>query len=299
VSMAGSDRKFALVVATALTALASLALIISNLAYLDLGGSYGSLGPAIDSVTMSVIYILLAIIICVIVYLLYFYAKSGRMRGKATGKSNSPGAMLIAIFIVIALIGIFSLSGGHLNPFMSSDSQQGGAQDGTGNNATGPAGSASSILPVVFIAVVILGIVVGSRFLRKRPLRESVAIEQYEQSQADHVIEQAMKELYAGEDTKAVIVRTYQQMCRLIGGSSLGAPYLTPHELAELAVKRWKWPEDPVLTLTELFEEAWYSEHQLDEAKKETAIHCLEQLQSSQVSKRSQTGGANMSPGTS
>jgi ABC-type multidrug transport system fused ATPase/permease subunit len=162
--------------------------------------------------------------------------------------------MVVAIIIILALIGIFSLSGGQLTPPNISIGPPGNGGGGGGEVPGQTQGAASSFILVIFIAVAILGMVVGTRYIRNRPMRESVAIERYEQHQADQLLDQAMKELYAGEDIKAVIVRTYQQMCRLIGGPMLGsALYLTPREFAELAVRRLNWPEGPVLALTGLF----------------------------------------------
>ena len=290
-----------MVVVTAIMALASIAFIISNLSYLDLGESYDSLAPMIDGVTTSVVYLLLAIWLCVIVYLLYFYTRARKAGGaRVAGKPSDPRSMVVAIIIILALIGIFSLSGGQLTPPNISIGPPGNGGGGGGEVPGQTQGAASSFILVIFIAVAILGMVVGTRYIRNRPMRESVAIERYEQHQADQLLDQAMKELYAGEDIKAVIVRTYQQMCRLIGGPMLGsALFLTPREFAELAVRRLNWPEGPVLTLTGLFEEAWYSEHQLDEAKKEVALRCLEQLKSGHERSDSQTRTTNPVPGTS
>jgi hypothetical protein len=291
VSRSGSDRQFIVVLVAAIMALVGVAFIISNLSYLDLGDGYDSLAPAIDTVTSGVIYLLLAIWLSVIVYLIFFYGRARKAGGaRASGKPSSPYSMLIALGIIMALMVIFTMSGGKLTPPQlpvgTPDVSNGGG------TSTGPAGSAAtSVLLVVFIALLILGIVVGTRYFRNRPYRESMAFKRIEQEQADLIIKQAMQELYEGQDVRAVIVRTYQQMCRLISGAMRGsAPYLTPHEFGLLAVEKLDWPEEPVLKLTGLFEEAWYSEHLLDEAKKQEALACMEQLKSSRENAGVKTG---------
>jgi hypothetical protein len=291
VSRSGSDRQFIVVLVAAIMALVGVAFIISNLSYLDLGDGNDSLAPAINTVTSGVIYLLLAIWLCVIVYLIYFFARARKVGGaRASGKPSSPYSMLIALGIIMALIAIFTVSGGKLTPPQLPISTPQVGNDG--NSPVNQAGSATtSVLLVVFIALLVLGIVVGTRYFRNRPYRESMAFKRIEQDQADQIIKQAMQELYEGQDVRAVIVRAYQQMCRLIGGTMLGsAPYLTPYEFALLAVKKLDWPEEPVMKLTGLFEEAWYSEHLLDEAKKEEALACMEQLKSSRENARARIG---------
>jgi hypothetical protein len=274
----GSDRRFVLVVAAAVMALTGIALLISNLGYLDLGGRYDDLAPALKSITEVVVYILLAILLCIMVYLLYFYTRVKKGGGaRAAGRPTDPHALIIAVLVVIGLIAIFGISGGQLIPPNLGGSEGAGGSGGNGGGLPPATAEGSALILVVFMALAILGTIVSIKFIRNRPIRESAAIRRME-GEAEEILTKAMKDLYAGEDARAVIVRTYQQMCRLIGGGFRSAPYLTPHEFAELAVRRMSWPEAPVLQLTALFEEAWYSDHELGEDKKDQALSCLEKL---------------------
>ena len=88
-----------------------------------------------------------------------------------------------------------------------------------------------------------------------------------------------MKSLYAGEDPRSTIIRTYQQMCLLVQVGKLeDEPFLTPKVFAERAVKELGWTEGPLVDLTLLFEEARYSNHEMGESQKERAIVSLERL---------------------
>jgi hypothetical protein len=93
------------------------------------------------------------------------------------------------------------------------------------------------------------------------------------------VLERAVKSLYAGEDPRSTIIRTYQQMCLLVQvGKMEEEPFLTPKDFAERAVKELGWKEGPLVDLTLLFEEARYSDHEMGESEKERAIVSLERL---------------------
>ena len=93
-------------------------------------------------------------------------------------------------------------------------------------------------------------------------------------------------DLMAGEEPRSVIVRTYQQMSRLVGKEGRNLKSLTPREVAELARSDFNWPEEPLSDLTSLFEEAWYSQHLMGEAERDRALRAFEAIASNDQERR-------------
>jgi len=134
------------------------------------------------------------------------------------------------------------------------------------------------VLPAVVIIIALASIVLVWRFLRQNQVAFGTGTER-RQEQAMEVLERAVKSLYAGEDPRSTIIRTYQQMCLLVQvGKMEEEPFLTPKDFAERAVKELGWKEGPLVDLTLLFEEARYSDHEMGESEKERAIVSLERL---------------------
>jgi Tfp pilus assembly major pilin PilA len=148
----------------------------------------------------------------------------------------------------------------------------------------------------LLIFVAILAIVLGLKYVRRTPVRAGPARAALERQNAKDIVDQAVRDLYAGDDARSVVIRTYQMMSRLLRGRVQDAETLTPREMAAMAEARLGWPEQPTKELTYLFEEAWYSNHELREESKESALRCLRQISSqANVAPDAQRRGADAS----
>jgi hypothetical protein len=132
----------------------------------------------------------------------------------------------------------------------------------------------------ILLFVTILAIILGLKYVRRTPVRMIKAKAAMERQKAKEIVDKAVRDLYAGDDARSVVVRTYQMMSRLLGDKVLDVEALTPREVAAMAETRLGWPKGPTRELTSLFEEAWYSDHRLTDESKEAALRCLRQISS-------------------
>ena len=135
------------------------------------------------------------------------------------------------------------------------------------------------VLPMVVVFIAIASIVVVWKFMRQKDGPQVKIADRSKDEEAKTVLDAAVRSLYAGEDPRSTIIRTYQQMCLLVQVGKLDEePYLTPREFADRAVSALGWKRSPLDALTLLFEEARYSDHVLGETEKERAIVSFERV---------------------
>ena len=60
--------------------------------------------------------------------------------------------------------------------------------------------------------------------------------------------------------------------------------------MAELAKHDLGWPDGPLIELTTLFEEAWYSEHAMGDAERDRALRAFEAIVSKDDQRRPELG---------
>ncbi len=136
------------------------------------------------------------------------------------------------------------------------------------------------ILVGFLIFIVLIAGILSIKFVRRTPISSVSAWQALEQQKAKDIIDKAVRDLYAGDDARSIVIRTYQTMTRLLRGKVEDAEMLTPREIAVLAERRFGWPSKPTEELTSLFEEAWYSDHRLKEENRDAALNCLTQISS-------------------
>jgi hypothetical protein len=87
----------------------------------------------------------------------------------------------------------------------------------------------------------------------------------------------AVKELEEGGDPRGAIVSYFLKLCRLLRENGVDArEEMTAREIAHLALERFKGLDPrPLTRLVELFEEARYSDHRVDEAMRAEALACF------------------------
>ncbi|HUL39763.1 MAG TPA: DUF4129 domain-containing protein [Methanomassiliicoccales archaeon] len=278
-----NDEKIWLASAALAIVIITLALIISNMEYFQLGDREPPLGPITNDISEALMWVLLFVWGCVGILVLLQRGKRVPVKGrKDNPSSGSPYKALITLFIILGLILVFVyLTQGTFLPPATDP----GTGDGGGGSTQAPVSASgpgdSMVLIGFLIFVVLMAVILSSKFVRKTPIRTTSAWNALEQQKAKDIVDQAMSALYAGDDARSVVVRTYQMMVRLLRGKVQDTEMLTPREIALLAERRLGWPKEPTMELTSLFEEAWYSDHRLKEESKEAALRCLTQISSS------------------
>lgn len=154
-----------------------------------------------------------------------------------------------------------------------------------GNNTTdnstvsqGYVGAGPMQYMVVLFALAIVLIVIGSVIMSMR----SRKIEKVESQSAElrEKMMLAINDLKKGKEVQEVIIKCYDEMCRILSKSSgmKEGDSMTPREFENAILERMDIDREPVLKLTALFEEAKYSTHPIDDSKRKSAIIALENL---------------------
>lgn len=280
VKLSKSDRGLWIAAAATGVALLGLGLIVANLRFFEVGGEGKSIIPGIGDVAEVVIYAMLVVWFVLLASLAMTRVSFSR-RVKVGGSPRFNWGLFIVLISVSLIILVVSATGGKIIPSPPPDSGSGGGSPGGSSQPEQVVRTAadSAVIIGILLGLGLVAGVAGIVLLRRRPIRESAAIDLHERAAANRIVDQALLALYAGEDARSVVVRTYQQMCRLLRKGEAGdTESLTPREFAELAERRLGWPKEPVDRLTSLFEEAWYSPHAMDEGKKEEAASCLRSI---------------------
>ncbi|GEM_PF-3040202 len=173
---------------------------------------------------------------------------------------------------------------------------------GTGDSGTAGNGSASSdvvthqettafyavIMMVLFLVGAVVYMMVGSLMSKKIEKAPSQTEELMEK------IENAMRDLKEGKKVHEVILQAYEQMCRILAKSGVkGEDSLTPREFRNAVIKETGIRGEPIERLTELFEEARYSTHPIDDSKRRDAIRALRELKQEMERHELEESGGN------
>jgi len=96
------------------------------------------------------------------------------------------------------------------------------------------------------------------------------------------VIQRAARELKVTDDYRTTILNCYREMCRVLSLNGFETElYETASEFARTVSNKLGLAGDSVKGLTSLFEEARYSDHRIDNAKRANALNQLETLERS------------------
>lgn len=91
--------------------------------------------------------------------------------------------------------------------------------------------------------------------------------------------DRAITELHEGEDVRDVIIRNYQKMLIILEEEGIRQKIsFTPRELEKMALSNLSLTEKTIDEMTELFEEAKYSDHPLGERERDRAIKNFKQI---------------------
>ena len=109
------------------------------------------------------------------------------------------------------------------------------------------------------------------------PFKEEVA-----RREALGVVQKTVMNLRLAGDYRDTILRCYRQMCQVLSehGFKIGLQE-TAREFSENISRKLELGSDAIWSLTFLFEEARYSDHQIDDSKRAVALSQLENLERS------------------
>jgi hypothetical protein len=198
-------------------------------------------------------------------------------------------------FGALLTVVLFLASGG-IGNFLNLPGLGGGGQShgGGGSSPSLPNGASTSepLMPtfllvsgIIIIAAVFVG---GLLFVQAiREMREEAKAvpppeEEVLQGEALSVVGEAISEITAHEgdlDFRAAIIKCYERLCELLAQRNCQIQkHETVQEFRISASKFLNLPDEPLSTLTNLFEEARYSIHEIDETKRNEALKCLEEI---------------------
>lgn len=270
----GLRRSPAIAVLLALICVVAVLLLIANIGNVTDEEGEGILGPAGNLIAVSIAEILFVVWIALFIAFILMNLKGKRgTKMEAEGGGGFSWSWPLSLMVLIGIIVIIKvLSGDGGGSTSSEDGINGGGAGeiipGTGGG--GPESYLIFITTAVIIAVVLF--IIARELLSRRSPRPARTSDK----EMRVIIESAVDSLEAGGDSRTVIYRSYLNMCELLERRGLvEISYLTPGEFASIAVREFHLPREQVEELTQLFEEARYSDHLVGEGMKERSIRCL------------------------
>jgi hypothetical protein len=199
------------------------------------------------------------------------------MRKSIISRNEMIGYLAVTVFLVVFFF--------YLPDLISSINWLlGGGYVPTNGNGTGGTGDVSSIgfgFPIGGILILIMVLGMLAYFLISRTassLRAGAKARRIgeEKSELLRHVEDAILDLKSGGDPREIVIRCYRNLCALLGDKGISPkPHLTPREFEDLVIRRTGLRNENLRELTELFEEARYSNHELNELDRDQAVNCL------------------------
>ncbi len=149
--------------------------------------------------------------------------------------------------------------------------QEGGAQNLQPSSFSSPAGFLSLLPFIIMLALVFL------LSLRHMKTSRSFVMAEAPPNSEIKALEKAIDAMGKESDLRSAILRIYAEMCTMVADPEAEIA-LTPRELERLVTERLGWPKRPVHQLTQIFEEARYSNHDLEEEDGAMALDSLNEL---------------------
>jgi hypothetical protein len=135
---------------------------------------------------------------------------------------------------------------------------------------------AFGVFAIIFLFVIVT-IMAVLNFMRMRSSGLDYSDMEKDSHEMATTIQRTIDALSGGSDIRATVIRCYTDMCGVMARHGVEEQeYLTPREFLKLAVKRLPVPEVQMRALVNVFEEARYSQHRLDEADSKRALSALE-----------------------
>ena len=273
----GLRRSPAIAVLLALICVAAVLLLIANIGNVTDEEGEGILGPAGNLIAGRIAEILFVVWIVLFIYFMVinFKGKAGTRR-EIEADGGFSWAWPLALMVLIGFIVVIKILSGDSGGSTGSEDGTGGGGAGEILPGTGGGGPESYLIFIITAVIITAVLFTVVRELRsKRPPRPAMT----SNNEMKVIIERAVDSLEAGGDPRTVVYRSYMSMCDLLERRGLAdISYLTPGEFASIAVREFHLPREQVEELTQLFEEARYSDHLVGEGMKERSIRCLRSI---------------------
>jgi sulfite exporter TauE/SafE len=167
----------------------------------------------------------------------------------------------------------------------------GGGNASLDGNATTPTEAPSSVKIIitfgVFALIFLFCLAVLMAFqniMKMRSAKMDYSDIEKDKKEVARTIQRTIDELGSGSDTRTTVIRCYTDMCRVIAKHGVKEEeHLTPREFQKLALDTLPVPEEQMEALVNVFEEARYSQHILDNEASKRAVDALEAVKSKLV----------------
>lgn len=277
---ADRDQKWFFLIATAVTIISEMVLMANIPAYS--GQNTRTSSDDLDQIVSVVIQMMTAFWIVLIGYLVYHNYISVKKGPLNIQVQAGKGRNFLAFALVLLAFWLVLLLANPLDGLGHQGTQKVVGPD-TANSTAQNLGQSTSamplVLPTIVVVIALASVLAIWRFMRSADGQKMTVSGRSEHEEEKAVLDDAMRNLYAGEDPRSTIIRTYQRMCLLVRDGRLDdEPLFTPREFAERAVSQLGWGREPLEDLTLLFEEARYSDHILGEEQKNRAIASFERI---------------------
>lgn len=262
-----------------LVSVLAVLILVANLDDTDLGGNDGASQEVVDEIVGGLLPIALVLAGAMFVYIVLSVLR-GRTRISGSAQKDRGNSILPLIILMCGIVisGLVMLYGGQFGGDFTFDGGDNstGTEGGTDeSDGGGMAYNSFTLIGVlVFVIIIMIPLV---RYLRGQGAFTMEKSPPGQLEQVD-VLDQAILDIgYGTGGLRETILRAYYEMCRLIP-SAVDHGALTPREFAELSVRDLGWPEKAVRGLTEVFELARYSHHDLGDEDRAKALRCLAEI---------------------
>jgi membrane protease YdiL (CAAX protease family) len=246
------------------------------------GSSDARPSPAYVSWAFSIFLVVFVLAIPVAMYVFFLQGQEAAVeRSRSFKRIVVQNVLTVGVFIVIAAVLVYAR---HLRPnFLG---QRGGALDPGAKNGKkgGPKDAIEPVfqMPVLYVAIpLVLGLLVTGYVLHRRRLarRRGGRLPRDRSGLAEELaaeIGDAIDDLEAEPDARRAVIAAYARMERALGRHGLRRrPSETPYEYLARVLLDLRAPADAVRRLTDAFERAKFSHHEIDGARKREAIGAL------------------------
>lgn len=175
----------------------------------------------------------------------------------------------------------------------------GGGGNATTANATVPPPAPDTIKVIgvfglfafffAFWAIIIMAL---AKLARERSTKLDYSDLELQAQEVADTIQRTIDALAGGSDTRATVIRCYTDMCGVMAKYGVvEEEHLTPREFEELAREALPVPDRQIHELVMVFEEARYSDHEMDEQDSQRALSALEGVKERLVQIKPPEGG--------
>jgi len=192
-------------------------------------------------------------------------------------------AVFLVVFVVVLLVTRVGIEGLQSSISEGNGQSSGGSQPSTPTDLTTPQFplTLSVALGVAILAIILACSLLAFQAMReiraeaKLPLKDEPVLEE----KALNVVKETISSIVHEGDFRTAIIRCYQRLCDLLVRYNCPIEkHQTVQEFKTVASKALNIPEKPFARLTQLFEEARYSLHEMDETKKNDALKFLTEI---------------------